>query len=107
MKPITEGEEGKEDQKRTYDETRKEILARKEENPHRNKRESKDECDRDKKPFLEQCCVTEQEGREQVRQDVYTKTFSHCSLQRAFEFHCKQWLWARWGTSSVTSHWWG
>lgn len=59
---ITEGEEGKEDQKRTYDETRKEVLARKEGNPHRNKTESKEQCDQDKKPFLQQCYVTEQEG---------------------------------------------
>lgn len=104
LKLITKGEEGKEDQKRTYDETRKEILARKEGNP-RNKRESKEEYDQDEKPFLEQCCVTKQEGREQVRQDVCTNTFSHCSLQQAFDFCCKQWLCTWWGTSSVTSHW--
>lgn len=76
LKLITEGE-GKEDQKRTYDETRKEVLTRKEENPHRNKRESKEECEQDKKPFLGQCCVTEQEGREQVRQDVCTGCGTH------------------------------
>ena len=67
------------------------VHARKEGNPHRKKRESKEERDQDKNPFLEQHCLSEQGHREPLRTCMQFVLIMQCVpyMCSAYVIHCK------------------